>query len=405
MRVAVIGAGVVGVASAYMLAKAGHAVTLIDAEAEPGRGASAGNAAQLSWAYGDAMASPSLLKHLPGIVAGHDPAFRIRFRLDPDFMIWGLRFLANMPDRRWWSNTSAILQLADESRRELAALLAEASLSFDYRVAGKLHLYPDAASFSCAGPLVERKRLLGLDQQLLSRAQAEEVEPALKSYQGEIAGAVHTPGDALGDAAAFCRELTGFAVARYGVERLFGAKVAGFERYKDRLSAVKFADRDALAVDAAVVTAGSLIRTLAAALPEAACVQPVRGYSLTVQWRDGAPRVSLTDVKRKLAFAAIGVRLRVAGLADIERPDAGFDTDRFAVLRDMTNSVLPGYFTAQAGEARWSGERPMTPSSQPIIAPSRRIPGLYVNAGHGMLGWTLAMGSARRLLNILSSTT
>lgn len=400
-RIAVIGAGVVGVASAYLLARAGHGVTLIDAAPEPGRGASAGNAAQLSWAYGDAMASPALLKHLPAILANRDPAFRFRWRLDPDFLLWGLRFLSNMPAGRWWRNTADILQLAEESRREMAGFLAETGLSFDYRLAGKLHLYPDGESLAAAGPVVERKRALGFEQCILSRTQAEEIEPALKTYRGEIAGAVYTPGDALGDAAAFCRHLTAFMAERHGVRTRFGLKVVGFERHRGRLTAIRFADCDPLAVDAAVVTAGPLIRTLAADLPEAASVQPVRGYSLTVPWREGAPRVSLTDVKRKLAFATIGERFRVAGLADIERPGGGFDAQRFATLRQAAEAVLPGCFERPEQEVRWSGERPMTPSSRPIIAPSRKIPGLYVNAGHGMLGWTLALGSARRLTALL----
>ncbi|MDH6233833.1 D-amino-acid dehydrogenase [Mesorhizobium soli] len=402
MRIAVIGAGVVGVASAYLLARANHQVVLIDAAPQPGCGASAGNAAQLSWAYGDAMASPALFRHLPAIMAGRDPAFRVRWRLDPDFLIWGLRFMANTPARRWWNNTREILRLADESRHEMVKLLSETQIAFDYRVAGKLHLYPDTKSLAAARPTVARKRQLGFDQRLLSRREAEEVEPALKSYQGEIAGAVYTPGDALGDAAAFCRHLTEFMVATFPVSTCFGRKVAGFDQREGRLSAVRFADCDPLVVDAAVVTAGSLTHTLVADLPEAGKIQPVRDYSLTVPWKEGAPRVSLTDVKRKIAFATIGERLRVAGLADIEQPGAGFDAGRFGVLQETASAVLPACFDRPSEGVRWSGERPMTPSSQPIIAPSRRMRGLYINAGHGMLGWTLALGSARRLAGLIA---
>lgn len=402
MHVAVIGAGVVGVASAYRLARAGHRVTLIDAELEPGRGASAGNAAQLSWAYGDAMASPALLKHLPKILAGRDPAFRIRLRFDPEFLLWGLRFLANTPSRRWWCNTREILQLAEESRQEMALLLAETDIAFDYRVAGKLHLYPDTASLSAARLTVERKRQMGIDQCMLSRLEAEAVEPALKAYQGEIAGVVYTPGDALGDAPAFCRQLTTVIAGNFGVCVCFGRKVTGFEQRKGQLTAVRFSDRDPLPVDAAIVTTGPLTRTLVADLPEARSIQSFAGYSLTVPWREGAPRVSLTDVKRKLAFAAIGDRFRVAGLADLAPPGSGFSADRFAVLRETANAVLPECFSQAVWQHRWSGERPMTPSSLPIIAQSRKIGGVYLNVGHGMLGWTLALGSARRLADMLA---
>ena len=400
-RVAVIGSGVVGVSSAYLLAKAGHDVILVDAASEPGRGASAGNAAQLSWAYGDAMASPALLRQLPAIVTGRDPAFRIRWQFDPDFFLWGLKFIANTPSRRWWSNTRDILDLADQSRRELALLLAETDINFDYRVAGKLHLYPDARSFAAARPTVGRKIELGLEQRLLTRREAEEIEPALAAYQGEIAGAVFTPGDALGDAAGFCRQLTAHMVRCHGVSAMFGRRVTGFAQKGGAVTAVRFDDRDDICVDAAVVAAGPLVHAFASDLPEVRAIRPVRGYSLTVSRTPAAPHVSLTDVKRKLAFASIGDRFRVAGLADIDRPGAGFDAGRFDALKSAASAVFPGIFALPDDVMRWSGERPMTPSSRPVIAPSRLIQGLYINAGHGMLGWTLALGSARRVVEMI----
>lgn len=402
MRIAVVGAGVVGVATAYLLAREGHSVVLIDSACEPGRGASAGNAAQLSWAYADAMASPALLRHLPAIMAGRDPAFRVRWRLDPDFLLWGLRFLANTPGRRWRGNTDAILGLASESRKEMARLLAEVDIAFDYRVAGKLHLYPDQAGLAAARPGVEHKRRLGFEQVILSFAEILAVEPALQDYRGEIAGAVYTPGDAMGDAAAFCRQLTDHMVDHLGVVTCFGRQVAGFGQRHGRLTALRFADREPLEIGHAVVTAGPLIHGLIADLPEAAGIQPIRGYSLTVARSAGAPLVSLTDVKRKLAFVAIGDRFRVAGLADIERSGAGFDAERFDVLHAEARSVLPGCFDGAHELMRWSGERPMTPSSRPMIGPARRIAGVYINAGHGMLGWTLALGSARRIADLLN---
>jgi D-amino-acid dehydrogenase len=400
--IAVVGAGVVGVSTAYMLARAGYRVTLIDAAGEPGTCTSAGNAAQLSWAYGDAMASPALIRHLPAIVLGRDPAFRISWQADPDFMIWGLRFLANAPAARWWTNTRAILDLAAASQQELAALLVDTNISFDYRLAGKLHLYGDAASFRAVHATVERKNALGLDQRMLNREAAEEVEPALRLYQGEIAGAVYTPGDALGDAAAYCRALTAHLVREYGMITHLGRRVCGFSTVNGRLCAIRFLDREDIAVDRAVLAVGPGAPLLSRDVPEARAIRPVRGYSLTIPLTSGAPRVSLTDVKRKLAFAAIGNRFRVAGLADIVPAGAGFDTSRFSVLRTAASSVLQEFQVAGPDDIHWSGERPTTPSSQPIICPSRRIRGLYLNIGHGMLGWTLALGSARRVADLIA---
>ncbi|UJW77121.1 FAD-dependent oxidoreductase [Rhizobium sp. SL42] len=400
--IAIIGAGVVGVSTAYMMARRGYRVTLIDAAGAPGSGASAGNAAQLSWAYGDAMASPALIRHLPGIMLGRDPAFRIGWQADPDFLIWGLRFLANASPRRWWTNTRSILDLAAVSREELATLLRETGIAFDYRLAGKLHLYGDAASFQAARRAVDRKNGLGIEQRMLNREGAEEIEPALRLYQGEIAGAVYTPGDALGDAAVYCRALTNHLVREYGMTTLLGHRVCGFRTVNQRLRAIRFLDRDDLGVDMAVLAAGPGAPLLSREVPEARAIRPVRGYSLTIPLTAGSPRVSLTDVKRKLAFAAIGDRFRVAGLADITAVGAGFDGERFGALRTAASSVLSEFKAASTDETIWSGERPTTPSSQPIICASRRTRGLYLNIGHGMLGWTLALGSARRVADLIA---
>lgn len=401
-RIAVIGAGVVGVATAYALASEGREVTLIDGHAAPGHGASRGNAAQLSWAYGDAMASPALLRHLPAIALGRDPAFRVAWRLDPDFLLWGLRFLLNGSQARWWRNTAEILALAEASRREMARLTSRLDLSFGFREAGKMHLYPDAESFQAARATVERKAALGLVQHRIGRDEATAIEPALTAYRGEIAGVVHTPRDAVGDASRFCRVLTEHLEREYGVGTILGHRVTGFRTHAGRLAAIRFADCPELEVAQAVAATGPDSHLLRAALPEARAILPVRGYSLTMPRPAGAPAVSLTDVKRKLAFASLGDRFRVAGLADMARPGSGYDSRRFEALREAASGVFPDLYPAGLAGERWSGERPMTPSSRPIIAPSRRIPGLYLNLGHGMLGWTLALGSARRLAGLVA---
>lgn len=401
-HIVVIGAGVVGVSTAYVLARDGYQVTLIDERSQAGEVTSAGNAAQLSWAYGDAMASPALLRHLPGIIMGRDPAFCLECRLDLDFLLWGLRFLANCSRRAWWANTRANLELAELSRLEMEHLTCRLDLDFGYRIAGKLHLYPDAASLEAAQGGVRKKQEAGLVQQVVDRAAAERIEPVLAGYAGEIAGAIHTPGDAVGDAAAFCRGLAAY-LQRNGVRLLFGYRVASFRTRAGALWSVRFTDREELGTTRAVLATGPTAAALGAFAPEARAIQPVRGYSLTVPAVPGAPRVSLTDVKRKLAFVHLGDRCRVAGLADLLPAGNGFDAARLAALRQAAQAVLPRFWGDDSLGTAWSGERPMTACSVPIIAPSRRLRGLYLNIGHGMLGWTLALGSARRLLQVLQA--
>lgn len=401
-KVVIVGAGVIGVSTAYVLARLGHHVTLVDAQAEPGAGASAGNAAQLSWAFGDAMASPAFLRQLPTIARGRDPAFRVEWRLDPAFLIWGLKFLLNTPRGRWWRNTAKILELAELSRLEMNELLAEIDLSFAYRVAGKLHLYADRSGLDAMRATVDKKRKMGLVQHVIDRAEATRIEPAIDHYQGQIAGAIYTPGDAVGDAAAFCRALTDHVRQCYDVKVVYSHTVSGFRARQGSLCAARFEDREEIETNCAVVAAGPRSIALVGDVPEARSITPVRGYSLTVPLPPGAPSVSLTDVKRKLAFATIRDRFRVAGLADITAPGSGFDGARLEALRSIAGSVFPDFFDAGDGIS-WSGERPMTPTSTPIIGQSQRIKGLYLNIGHGMLGWTLALGSARRLAGLLGA--
>jgi D-amino-acid dehydrogenase len=398
--VAIIGAGVVGASTAYVLAKKGYQVFLIDARPKAGGGASAGNAAQLSYAYGDAMASPALLRHLPGILASRDPAFKVQWSLDPDFLAWGLRFLLNASERRWWDNTAHVLDIADQSRCELTTLLKEVDLAFDYRVAGKLHIYPDEASLAAARPTVVRKQARGLTQSILSKAEASAIEPALAHFEGRIAGAIYTPEDAVGDAAAYCRNLAAHLAERYGVVQLFDHQVVGIAPYSGRARAVRFRDREELPIDLVVIAGGPEVASLTHDVPEARAIWPVRGYSLTLPAHANAPRVSLTDVARKLAFAHLGDRFRVAGLADIGPRGKGYETERFDVLAKTARDVFPKLFAREADGDRWSGERPMTPSSQPLVQRSRRLTGLYLNIGHGMLGWTLALGTARRVADL-----
>lgn len=395
--VAVVGAGVVGLATAWALARRGLRVLLLDRADGPALGASFANGAQLSYAYTDAMAGPALWKQLPGMLAGGDAAFRVRASLDPHFWGWGLAFLGNATTRRQQRNTLATLALALESKAAMDALLARHPIDFQHRVAGKLHVYYDAAALPKARAMIDVKRPFGVRQQLLSPAEAIAAEPALAGARG-MAGAVYSPDEEAGDPWRFCTGLLQILQAQYDVQSRFGFDLQRARRDGAhwRLQA---GSGDSVRVGKIALCAGidshALLRTLGLASP----LMAIKGYSFTAPCGAQAPMASITDTARKLVFCRLGERIRVAGLADLNHWDPTPDPARMEQLVAMARASLPEAADYGRIEHRWAGLRPATPTSSAVIREARD--GLVLNIGHGMLGWTLAMGSGERTANLL----
>lgn len=398
-EIVVLGAGVVGMASAYALARRGHRVTVVDEGPAPATaGASFANGAQLSYAYSDALASPSLLRHLHLYLLGRDEAFRWTPSLSPAFWLWNLRFFANGTRSAFERNTLDILALALESRQALAELLARHPIDFDHRKAGKLHIHASPETLEQARCIGELKGTLGVDQQVLSAKEAIDREPALAHYSAPFAGAIWSRIDELGDPMKFCHGLRFILEREYGVCFLLGTRVTSLRRSGRAIAAVSTSQGE-LATRHVVLSLGPgsvhIARSVGIALP----IWPMQGYSLTVPAAPDAPTASITDVKRKLVLCRIGDRLRVAGLADLGGAEAPFMPERAATLLRTVRAIFP-----KAGRyderQNWTGFRPLTPDSRPRIG-STSVEGLYLNCGHGSLGWTLAMGSAERLAGAL----
>ncbi len=232
-RILVLGAGVVGMTSAYGLAKKGHKVCVIDAAPGPAEaGASFGNGAQLSYFYTDAMASPSLAANIPKYILGLDPAFRVRMTISPAFMAWGLRFLANATQKAFERNTSDILKLALQSRLGIAELSEK--IKFDYSQTGKITLFSSRESLMKAQRLSELKNRYGAGQVVLTRDQALEKEPALAHYGHSFEGAIWSPHDEAGDSSLFCKNLRVLLERDYGVRFLFNTKVRRIQNSRKR---------------------------------------------------------------------------------------------------------------------------------------------------------------------------
>lgn len=392
--IVVLGAGVVGMTSAYALARKGFAVTVIDAASAPAEGgASCGNGAQLCYSYTDAMASPAMVASLPKYLLGRDPAFRLTLAPSPGFISWGLKFLANATRGGFERNTIELLKLAMESRDQFAELSGK--VEFNHRTAGKLNIYSNHTSLKNAENLSRLKNHHGSEQVILTREQAIERDPALADFGHSFVGALWSPRDESGDARLFCQSLQALLEKDYGVQFMFRTKVLSFKTRAGKIDAI-VTDAGEVPCSRAVAALGAwtapVLRSVGIRLP----IWPVQGYSMTIPASGYAPTVSITDTARKTVFCRIGDQLRIAGLADI-LPNAGaFRSDRFKTLLETARGIFPRAGDYDAENSAWTGLRPMTPDSQPIVGASK-IEGLYLNCGHGALGWTLSMATASRL--------
>ncbi|MGY0506020.1 FAD-dependent oxidoreductase [Luteimonas sp. e5] len=390
--VVVIGAGVVGVATAYAAARRGLSVQLIDQADGPALGASFANGGQLSYAYTDAMAGPSLWPQLPRIVAGRDPAFRMRLAGNPAIWSWGLTLLGNSTRRRMQRNTLRTLALAQESHDAMTRLLEKHPIDFAHAKPGKMHVYYSASALRASAAMVALKRQHGVNQTLLGPEQAVAIEPALAGVSG-LAGVVYSPEEEVGDPHRFCAELLTILHRHYAVRACFGFGLKNMQPQDGSWTLVAHDGREIRGrrvIVCAGIDSAALMRPLGVKLP----LMAVKGYSFTAPCGSNPPRASITDTVRKLVFCRLGDRMRVAGFADVGDWNPEPDLARVDQLVAMARKALPGAVDYTRIESHWAGLRPATPQSVPLIVSP--APGLVCNAGHGMLGWTLAMGSAER---------
>ena len=402
MRVCVLGAGIAGLSSAYLLQRAGHDVTVVDRHAVAS-GTSAANGGQLSYAYVQPLADPSIWRQLPHLLLAPDSPLKIRPRLDPQQWWWGVQFLRHCTRERSRASTQQLLALAHDSREAFDEMCARERIGADFRESGKLVLYRGGREFAAARAQMELQRRLGGPQQhAVTPNEAVAIEPALANAVAQLAGAIHTPGDCVADCAAVCVQLAQVLAAR-GARFELGAAVTGFHVRSDRVVAACTAQGE-IAADAFVLAAGTgsarMARELGVRLP----LYPLKGYSLTldVAASGRAPRVSVTDAARKIVFARIGSQLRVAGMAELVGEDLSVPPDRVVSLARATQDLFPQACDF-ADPRPWAGLRPATPSGLPVVGRMKGVPGnVLFNTGHGALGFTLAFGTAARIVRELA---
>jgi D-amino-acid dehydrogenase len=402
MHVAVLGAGVVGVTTAWYLRAAGHTVTLIDRQPGVALETSFANGAQISAGHAEPWAQPGAIGKLLRWLPREDAPLLFRLRLDAAQWRWGLRFLAECRPQRFHHNLRQILALGVYSRNCLRTLRAVTGLHYQGQSLGILNIYEDARDFARAREIAAIVREWGYLRMPITPDEALLHEPALVHRRRFLAGATWTPPDETGDAFLFTQGLANRCRSA-GVEMRLGWLISGLEVQAGDLRAVLLRPMEAagaaerLACDACVVALGSYSVDLLRPLGIRLAVYPAKGYSATLPLRcaQDSPRSSVTDETSKVVLTRLGERLRIAGTAEFNGYSRTLDPVRCAALLARGRLLFPKAADYDRAEF-WTGLRPATPSNRPLIGATRII-GLYLNTGHGTLGWTEACGSAHAL--------
>ena len=425
-HVCVIGAGIVGLSTAWRLMQDGWQVSVIEESAAPGLVTSYANGAQLSYSYVAPLAEPSALTNLPKWLLQKDGPLHIHPSLSPNFLRWTLSFATHCTSVRAQQTTRDLLGLGYLSRRVLREWLANVPASWataaalDYRTNGKLVVFRDPAALASANAQVNYQRSLnvGCEQHVLSPFECVQTEPALAAMQSKLVGGIYTPSEDVVDSHGLCKYLERLIVSHGGSlhydTRITGAVLEGRRCIALKLKSqsavlqepqsVETADMKEFTADFFVVAAGLSSRELLQKFDTRAPLLGLKGFSITLDCEKGiAPSMSITDSYHKIVFAKLGNRLRAAGMVDLGRENRELDANRIAALIQQARDNFPDagdYSKVQT----WAGLRPATPSSRPIIDQTA-FDNVYANIGHGTLGLTLAAGSADLLADKLAGRT
>jgi len=395
MKVLILGAGVAGIASAWYFWRDGHEVTVLERNDGVALETSFANGGQLSYSYVAPLASASVIPKIPPWLLRRDSPLRFRPELDLAQWRWIIEFLAACNTATSDDTTQKLLRLAFYSRDLMHELVATHTLEFDYVQNGKLVVHTDAGSYEAARRLLEFQRTLGAEQEALDGKRCVEIEPALESMAPRIAGAIYTPSEDAGDCYKFCNELKRLMTTGPNpVSYRFGVEIQRLLPWRRRLMGVE-TNQGVIEGDAYVLALGTnapyLVKPLGIRVP----VYPLKGYSLSLPITDdrGAPKISVTDYKRKVVYARLGGELRVAGMADLSGTRAVIDSERVDQLVSEVKTAFP-----KATDFRklgpWCGMRPATPRGVPVIGKTP-YSNLWLNVGHGALGFTLALATGR----------
>lgn len=401
MRVLVLGSGVIGTASAWYLARAGFEVTVIDRQPGPADETSYANAGQISPGYASPWAAPGVpFKALKWLFSKHAP-LAIRPGLDPQQYLWLAQMLRNCTESRYAINKARMVRLSEYSRDCLDELRRETGIDYEGRQLGTTQLFRTQAQLDDAGKDIAVLEQYGVPYELLDRAGIARVEPALASVSDKLVGALRLPNDQTGDCHLFTQRLAAMAAAA-GVEFRFGQTLQALESQGGRISGAIIDGRRETA-DRYVLALGSYTPQLLAPLGIRLPVYPLKGYSLTLPIIDAAmaPVSTILDETYKVAITRFNDRIRVGGMAEVAGHDLSLSPRRRATLEKVVGDLYPRGGDLAAASF-WTGLRPATPDGTPVVG-ATRYSNLYLNTGHGTLGWTMACGSGRYLADLMAS--
>jgi D-amino-acid dehydrogenase len=405
MKVIVLGAGLLGVTSAYFLRQQGHDVVVVDRQASPAAETSFANGGQISVSHAEPWANPSAPLKVLKWLGKEDAPLLFRIRADMRQWLWGLQFLRECTPARTRYNIEQIVRLGTYSRDTLQQLRRDIGIAYDERTQGILHFYTSQQEFDGAEGPAAQMRALGCDRRVISADDAVKLEPALRHIRPQLAGATYTAEDESGDANRFARELVKRCEAD-DVQFLLSHTVTALREAGGRIDHVEATDSEGrfqrLRADAYVLAMGSLSPLYTQPLGISLPIYPAKGYSVTMPVKDAAMahQVSLTDDEYKLVFSRLGDRLRIAGTAELNGYDRDLNRVRCEAIVKRVEQLFPGAGDSEQAQF-WTGLRPATPSNVPIIGRSK-LPNLFLNTGHGTLGWTHSCGSGKSIARIVS---
>lgn len=400
MKIIILGAGVIGTASAYYLAKAGHEVTVLERQSAPALETSYANAGEVSPGYSAPWAGPGVpMKAVKWLLMQHSP-LAIRPSFDPHMWRWVTQMLMNCTSKRYEINKGRMLRMAQYSRDVLQQLRADTGIHYDERTQGTLQLFRNQAQLDGSSADTAILQRYGVPFDVLDKAACYNVEPALKKVQHKFVGALRLPGDETGDCFKFTQNLAALA-EKLGAKFEYGVSIQRLIFEGDKVTGVHTSDGVKNA-DTFVLALGSyspiMLRELGIKIP----VYPIKGYSITVPITDAssAPESTVMDETYKVAITRLGDRIRVGGTAEITGYNLDLRADRRATLEHSVTDLFPDGGDVSRAEF-WTGLRPMTPDGTPIIGPTP-FRNLFLNTGHGTLGWTMACGSGQFIADLIS---